>query len=134
MDEGEAGNRPEYSGSFLFLVELALGFKKCSSARAANNIQLLFRSLESMALALSGYYDRASHEKNDKIELEIQNKIDVIRRDLAGVAKNYEATDNLEIPESLYLKLYLLEKKLRTTWKDSGLQMSLKSEDDLNEY
>lgn len=125
-DSGE-NSSPEYTGSFLFLVDLAIGFKRCSKARSNNNIQELFRALDAVSLGLSGYYDKSSASKNEAIEKEIEKDLNVLRLDIDKMAVDYEQTHILKIPQKIYAGLYQLERRLRKAWKDSGLQMSMKA-------
>jgi len=133
MEDQENILRPEYNGSFLFLVDLALCFKRVTMSRESNNIQILFRNLDAISLMLVGYYDKDDKKGREK-EKSLRERLIRVNRMIDDVIKQYERDDVLKIPESVWLELHDLESELRRIWKDSGLQMSMKSRDDLNEY
>lgn len=130
-DEGE-NSSPQYTGSFLFLVDLAINFKECSQARRANNIQAMFRALDAASLALSGYYDKDNAEHNAEIEGDIEKALDKLRADIDKVIKKYDDTRTVEVSQDVYTGLYKLERQLRQAWKTSGLQMSMREKGDLD--
>ena len=132
MGEDGENSSPQYSGSFLFLVGLAIDFKKCSEARRDNNIQAMFRALDAASVALSGYYDKENRANNDRIELEIEAQLDKLRAAIDLAIKKYEDTRVLNVGQDIYTMLYRLERQLTKTWKDSGLQMSMKAREDLD--
>jgi hypothetical protein len=118
---------PQYTGSFLFLFDLSKTFSRCNLARDNNNMQILLRNVEAAALGLAGYYDE---ETKDKIIASIKD----IRRDVDKIVRTYEEGEELQIPEPLYNKFFELEYLLRSIWKDSGLQMSMRIKDQLEDW
>jgi len=127
MAEDSQGERPEFTGSFLFLMDIAICFKNCNNWRRQNNPQILLRELENIQLSLAGYYEKDQEEKTFS---EIQR----LKRELDSIIKGYEATKELSIPESFWLSIHKLEGTLRKVWKKSGLQMALKKEGDLYDF
>lgn len=127
--DSESLHRPEFSGSFLFLVELARSFSLCNQARRKMDVQMLFRNIEAVALNLSGYYEDPAHEKR------IDNDLHTLRVAVDTIARQNKGLDTMMIPKSIWEDLYVLEKYLRLVWKDSGLQMSIKDySDDINTF
>lgn len=124
--EGE--ELPQFNGSFLFILDLSMTFKACGNARRENNYQDLLRNLEIAALSLSDYFS------TPQIENDIEKKLFKLRRELNTILEEFEKTEEIRIKESFAIDLYKLERELRTIWKKSGLQMALKSKDDLEGY
>jgi hypothetical protein len=119
--------KPEYNSGFLFLLDIAAGFRNCYNCKIANNYQGLVRNLDALSLSLKGYYPGGAAQ-----EARIKTAVFECRRILDLVIKEFELTNKLLIPESFCMKLYDLEAEMRDVWKTSGLQMKLKdmSEDD----
>lgn len=119
MDE----NNPEFNASFLFLLDIAKAFSKLTFARETNNFQLLLRLLESIALKLTGYYEKADIKEHD-----IEDAIFHARRELEKIIERYKESQEIEYPESLIRHFYKLERDLTHVWKQSGLQMKFNSD------
>jgi hypothetical protein len=118
-------SKPEFHAGFLYLIDLATGFRDCTFARKTNNIQQLVRTLESLALALTGYYPGA-----DKQQTDIREKIKAANLELDNIMRIYEIKKVLMISEKFKFSLYDIELELRKVWKESGLQMRLKNYED----
>jgi hypothetical protein len=129
MGDFGGNSKPEFHAGFLFLIDLAGGFRDCAICRRNNDIQKLVRVLESLSLSLKGYYTGGKKEEN-----EIKEKVIKARRELDKILKNFDIDQSLYVSESFYIMLYDLEAHLRDVWKTSGLQMKIKDFEESDDF
>ena len=120
---------PEFNASFLFLLDVALTFKRMTEARQNNDVEGLVRAIESGCIILTGYF------KDQKIEDSAYIDLIALKRDFSKIMKEYEDSEELIVSEDFWRCAFRLEANLRRVWKISGLQMALKDIDnELEDY
>jgi hypothetical protein len=131
MGDFEA-EKPEFSGWALFLVSIAQSFSKCREARAAMNIQALINNLDCLSLEFKGWYETTKGRKDcaEVKESDINQRIEILRLDINKIIERYNENDSYEIPFTVWTELRRIEADLRLVWNKSGLQMSMRPEDD----
>jgi len=82
---------------------------------------------------LAGYYSNKP-EDNRKIEADLRKNLIEIKEKLDKILRQYEEEKELKIPKDLWLSLYDYEARLRLAWKNSGLQMSLRPLNDVEDF
>ena len=126
------GEKPEFSGWALFLVSIAQSFSKCREARASMNVQALLNNLDCLSLEFKGWYETTKGKKDFKEvkEADINKRIEALRLDVNKIIEKWLTYDTYEIPLKVWVELREIESDLRLVWNKSGLQMSMRPQDD----
>jgi hypothetical protein len=119
----EPGEKPEFSAWALFLVSLSQGFIDCYKARVSQNLPGLYNTLEATSLLLAGYYP-------EKKERSIREALLKQKPSVDKVIKEFEEKESYTIPPKVWEALYSIEWDLRVIWRESGLQITTRPQDD----